>query len=163
MMMTQLSRDKLFWDKLFRNEFFWNELSMNKLSMNKLSRADLRLTSQRRYKLFQLPLLRFPLLHFLWPLLLLPFNISLSIAAETISPQRAGELRNLLEQDCGSCHGITLKGGLGPALTSKALKDKSIEQLSITIREGRPDTPMPPWKHLLSDADINWLAQTLKQ
>jgi cytochrome c55X len=43
------------------------------------------------------------------------------------------------------------------------LKNKPIELLTVTIREGRPGTPMPPWKYLLSDSDINWLAQTLKQ
>ena len=56
-----------------------------------------------------------------------------------------------------------MNGGLGPALTAKALKDKPIEFVTITIREGRPGTPMPPWKYLLSESDINWLAQTLKQ
>lgn len=72
------------------------------------------------------------------------------------------ELRNLLEQDCGSCHGMTLKGGLGPALTTEALRNKTIELITVTISEGRSGTPMPPWKYLLSEADINWLAQTLK-
>ena len=80
-----------------------------------------------------------------------------------LSAARQEELHNLLKQDCGSCHGMTLKGGLGPALTVEALKDKPLEFLSFTIREGRPGTPMPPWKHLLSEADIQWLAHTLKQ
>ena len=94
-------------------------------------------------------------------LLLLP--LSVSVFAETPNAQRQEELRNLLEQDCGSCHGMTRKGGLGPALTAEALKDKPIEVLSIIISEGRPGTPMPPWKFLLNKSDINWLAQTLKQ
>ena len=80
-----------------------------------------------------------------------------------LSKAREAELHNLLKQDCGSCHGMTLKGGLGPALTSEALKDKPLELLTLTIREGRPGTPMPPWKYLLSEADIQWLAITLKQ
>ena len=90
-------------------------------------------------------------------------SLSLPVSAASPTPQRQAELRNLLEQDCGSCHGMTLKGGLGPALTAAALKDKPVELLEVTIREGRPGTPMPPWKLLLSDADINWLALTLKQ
>ena len=89
--------------------------------------------------------------------------LSFSVFAEEPGAQRQAELRNLLEQDCGSCHGMTRKGGLGPALTAEALKDKPIELLSITISEGRPGTPMPPWKFLLSQSDIDWLAQTLKQ
>ena len=95
--------------------------------------------------------------------LLLLSSLSFSVFAETPTSQRQEELRNLLEQDCGSCHGMTLNGGLGPALTVEALKNKPIELVTITIREGRPGTPMPPWKYLLSESDINWLAQTLKQ
>lgn len=95
--------------------------------------------------------------------LLLLLSLSFSVFAEKPTSERQEELRNLLEQDCGSCHGMTLNGGLGPALTAKALKDKPIELVSITIREGRPGTPMPPWKYLLSESDITWLAQTLKQ
>ena len=89
--------------------------------------------------------------------------MSYSVTAETLDIKRQNELANLLAQDCGSCHGMTLKGGLGPALTAEALKDKPVEMLAITIKEGRPGTPMPPWKYLLSEADINYLAKTLKQ
>ena len=90
-------------------------------------------------------------------------TLSFSVSAEPLSDKRQAELHNLLKRDCGSCHGMTLKGGLGPALTAEALKNKPIELLAITISEGRPGTPMPPWKYLLSESDINWLAQTLKQ
>jgi cytochrome c55X len=89
--------------------------------------------------------------------------LSFSAFAEPLSDKRQAELRNLLKQDCGSCHGMTLKGGLGPALTAEALKNKPIELITVTISEGRPGTPMPPWKFLLSEDDIHWLAQTLKQ
>lgn len=95
--------------------------------------------------------------------LLFLLTLSCSVYAETLTAERQDELRNLLEQDCGSCHGMTRKGGLGPALTVEALKDKPIEYLTYTIREGRPGTPMPPWKNLLNEADINWLAQALKR
>ena len=77
--------------------------------------------------------------------------------AETPSPARQDELRNLLLQDCGSCHGMRLTGGLGPALTPQALQGKSREVLITTVSEGRPGTPMPPWKPLLSQSDIAWL------
>jgi len=33
-----------------------------------------------------------------------------------ISAERQQALRDLLKQDCGACHGLTLKGGMGPAL-----------------------------------------------
>jgi cytochrome c55X len=89
--------------------------------------------------------------------------LSFSVFADKPDAQRQKELRNLLQQDCGSCHGMTRKGGLGPALTVEALKGKPIEYLTFTISEGRPGTPMPPWKYLLSESDINWLALALKQ
>jgi cytochrome c55X len=84
----------------------------------------------------------------------LPFGAAM---AETPSPARQNELRNLLRQDCGSCHGMRLTGGLGPALTSRALQGKPRELLIATVSDGRPGTPMPPWKPLLSQADIAWL------
>jgi cytochrome c55X len=74
---------------------------------------------------------------------------------------RQAELRNLLQQDCGSCHGLTLKGGLGPALLPQDLVGKPREMLLLTVRDGRPGTAMPPWGGLLSDADIGWLVDRL--
>jgi cytochrome c55X len=87
-------------------------------------------------------------------------NIAL---AQQPSKERQTELIYLLRQDCGSCHGMTLKGGLGPALTEQALADKNAEYLFHTIRLGRANTPMPPWQGLLSDSDIKWLVDILKQ
>ena len=78
-----------------------------------------------------------------------------------LSEQRRAELHNLLLQDCGSCHGMTLKGGLGPALTPDALADKPREFIEHTIREGRSGTPMPPWKNILTRDEIHWLVDTL--
>ena len=84
-----------------------------------------------------------------------------SAAAETPSGERQAELRNLLYQDCGSCHGMRLTGGLGPALTPQALHGKPRELLISTVSEGRPGTPMPPWKPLLSEVEIAWLVDYL--
>ena len=82
--------------------------------------------------------------------------------AEALTAQRQSQLRELVHQDCGSCHGMRLTGGLGPALTPEALTGKNHEFLFITISEGRPGTPMPPWKTLLSKAEINWIVDYLK-
>ena len=81
--------------------------------------------------------------------------------ADTPSGVRQTELRDLLHQDCGSCHGMRLTGGLGPALTAQALAGKPRELLFATISEGRADTPMPPWKALLNEDDIAWLVDYL--
>jgi cytochrome c55X len=79
-----------------------------------------------------------------------------------ITDQRKAEIMHLLKQDCGSCHGMTLKGGLGPALTPDALKEKPTHYLELTILEGRTGTPMPPWKNILSNDEVAWLVKTMK-
>ena len=45
---------------------------------------------------------------------------------EPVAPEaeRARELIHIVRQDCGSCHGLTLAGGLGPALTPEVLADR---------------------------------------
>jgi len=95
--------------------------------------------------------------------LVLMSNVAYAAQASStmLSEQRRTELHNLLLQDCGSCHGMTLKGGLGPALTPGALKDKPREFIEFTIREGRSGTPMPPWKNILTRDEILWLVDTL--
>ena len=72
-------------------------------------------------------------------------------------PARARELLHLLKQDCGSCHGMRLTGGLGPPLTPAALRTKPAESLAATIVSGRPGTAMPPWRRFLSEAEAEWL------
>ena len=77
-------------------------------------------------------------------------------------PRRAqAELVRIVRQDCGSCHGMRLTGGLGPALTREALADKPPAALAATIFHGRPGTPMPGWRGLLSEADAIWIAERL--
>jgi len=95
------------------------------------------------------------------PVLFTALSLSGQSVAATPSTERQHELRNLLYQDCGSCHGMRLTGGLGPALTPGALRDKPRELLVTTVRDGRSGTPMPPWKQQLSDADIEWLVNLL--
>ena len=87
----------------------------------------------------------------------------LPLDATPLTTERESELQNLLQQDCGSCHGMRLTGGLGPALTPAALDGKPRELLVATIRDGRPGTPMPPWKNLLGEQDISWLVDYLTQ
>ena len=54
-------------------------------------------------------------------------------------------------------------GGLGPALTQQALKGKPAATLISTILHGRPGTPMPPWKGLLSEAEAAWIVDGLQK
>lgn len=82
--------------------------------------------------------------------------------AQQLTPERQQQLTHLVKQDCGSCHGMTLKGGLGTALLPLDLANKSIEFLSHTIINGRPATAMPPWREILTLQEATWLARQLK-
>lgn len=100
------------------------------------------------------------------PLMLL-LTALLSLAAATtqasaeISVDRQRELLHLLRHDCGSCHGMTLKGGLGPTLLPQALAGKPAATLEATVLYGRAGTPMPPWRGLLTEEEVAWLVALL--
>lgn len=85
-----------------------------------------------------------------------------SLAGEP-SPERQTTLRNLLNHDCGACHGLTLKGGLGPSLLPEALAEKPDELLISTILEGRKGTAMPPWQPFMSKDEAAWLVGVLRK
>lgn len=97
-----------------------------------------------------------------------PFAVALAALAAVASaaadpaPARQRELLHLLTQDCGSCHGLTLKGGLGPALTPDALASKPPVMLQAVILHGRPGTPMPPWKAFMTEIEAAWLVEQLR-
>jgi len=78
-------------------------------------------------------------------------------------PKRQAELIYLLRQDCGACHGMLLKGGLGPALTPQRLHKRDVNQLANTILSGRPGTPMPPWRPFINAQEAHWLAHQLQR
>lgn len=88
---------------------------------------------------------------------------SASETSALIGAGRRTELVTLVRQDCGSCHGLTLKGGLGPALLPEALKDKPADYLKSIILHGRPDTAMPPWQRFLSEAEAEWIVSNLQK
>lgn len=89
-------------------------------------------------------------------------NAATVLAAEPASPRQA-ELTHLVRQDCGSCHGMTLKGGLGPALTRAALRDKPAGSLVVTVLYGRPGTAMPPWSAFVNEAEAAWIVRQLQE
>ncbi len=86
---------------------------------------------------------------------------SVSAVADEPGQQRQQKLKNMLAQDCGACHGLTLKGGLGPPLLADSLLNKSDEFLVQTILEGRKGTAMPPWKPFITEQETFWLVQKL--
>jgi cytochrome c55X len=87
--------------------------------------------------------------------------VSASAAPAEPPPARQQALIHLVRQDCGSCHGMTLQGGLGPALTVASLRDRPVDSVVATIIHGRPGTPMPPFKGILDESDAQWIARQL--
>jgi cytochrome c55X len=85
------------------------------------------------------------------------------VSAGAPDAERQVQLLYLLKHDCGSCHGMTRKGGLGPALLPENLRDRPEVLLVNTILDGRPGTPMPPWRGELSEADARWLVEALNR
>jgi cytochrome c55X len=83
--------------------------------------------------------------------------------ALTVTSAAATDLSNLVRQDCGGCHGLTLKGGLGKPLTAEHLAQWDREQITQIILNGVPGTPMPGWRPLLSEEEARTIADMLKQ
>ncbi len=103
-------------------------------------------------------------MRFAWPalsLLLVLSGAAAPGAAAEPGAARQQALTDLLLQDCGSCHGLTLGGGLGPALEPARLAGHTVDTLSRIILDGMPGTAMPPWRGLLSADEARWLARRL--
>ncbi|GHF06442.1 hypothetical protein GCM10016455_29520 [Aliiroseovarius zhejiangensis] len=79
-------------------------------------------------------------------------------ADEPIDPDA---LQRFVHQDCGSCHGLTLKGGLGPDIRAETIEHYDADVLQTVILDGVPGTAMPPWRPLLSEAEAAWIADYL--
>jgi cytochrome c55X len=95
--------------------------------------------------------------------LLLALGAAFTAAAADPAPARRAELLHLVRQDCGACHGMTMKGGLGPSLEPAALAGKDAAQLRAVILHGRRGTPMPPWRPYLTDGEARWIVEQLRQ
>ena len=79
------------------------------------------------------------------------------------APARRAELLHLVRQDCGSCHRLTMKGGLGPPLEPAALAGKDPAFLSFVILNGLRGTPMPPWSRFVSEPEARWIVEQLQK
>lgn len=95
--------------------------------------------------------------------LLAAAGLSAAQAGESPQGTRQMELVRLVRQDCGSCHGMRLAGGLGPALTPARLADWPDDSLVATILHGRPGTAMPGWQRFVTEAEAGWIVARLKQ
>lgn len=88
--------------------------------------------------------------------------VGLFSAGGVLAEPDARGLTNMVLQDCGSCHGMTLRGGLGPGLRPEDLEPLPVEAVAAIIREGVDGSAMPPWKGLLTDEEILWVSRHLK-
>ncbi len=94
--------------------------------------------------------------------LCLPLSmVQAETSSSTLSDERKQSLIHLLKQDCGSCHGMRLKGGLGPELTQEKMSAIGVANLMAVIKYGRPGTAMPPWQAILNDSEIQYIAEQL--
>ena len=89
--------------------------------------------------------------------------IQLTPVAAALDAAKQAELLYLLKHDCGSCHGMTRKGGLGPPLLPDNLRGRPSMLMENTILDGRPGTPMPPWRGLLTEQEAHWLVEAMRR
>lgn len=95
--------------------------------------------------------------------LLAPLAALSAQPALTTPTKPVKELIRLVRHDCGSCHGLTLKGGLGKPLLPENLAGRDAQTIARIILDGIPGTPMPPWRGILSEGDALWIARKLKE
>ena len=86
-----------------------------------------------------------------------------SAHGQEVVAEDSARLGELIRQDCGSCHGLTLKGGLGKPLTAESLAQWDRDQVAAIILNGVPGTPMPPWRPLLTETEARLIAGMLKE
>ncbi|MHA1598238.1 MAG: c-type cytochrome [Alphaproteobacteria bacterium] len=89
--------------------------------------------------------------------------LAASVALAEVPPKRQGELLYFLKHDCGSCHGLTRKGGLGSPLLPYVMAGRSDDDLTAIILDGVDGTPMPPWRALFSEPEARWMVGAIKQ
>lgn len=94
---------------------------------------------------------------------LLLLCLSCNCLAAEPSPERQTHLRELLKNDCGACHGLSLQGGMGPALLPETLAGKPDNYLVATILNGRKNTAMPPWQPFMDKEEALWLVGVLRK
>ena len=94
---------------------------------------------------------------------LLTFGVGATSDGSRLTEARQSELQHFLDHDCGSCHGMTRKGGLGSPLDPETLASKADETLVAIIMDGIPGTPMPPWRPLLSEEEALWIVHQLRE
>ncbi len=94
---------------------------------------------------------------------LLAAGLAAALSVEAAEPQgkRHEHLIKLVRQECGSCHGLTLAGGLGPALLPENIAHKPLDSMVATVMNGRPGTAMPGWSRFISEDEAEWMVRSM--
>ncbi|MEP1445196.1 MAG: PQQ-dependent sugar dehydrogenase [Paraglaciecola sp.] len=83
---------------------------------------------------------------------------ALVISLFSVHSHAEERVESLYQNNCKSCHGITLAGGMADSLLNETwLKDGSPESLAHYIRNGVASRGMPAWKETLSEEQIRAL------
>ncbi len=83
--------------------------------------------------------------------------------SRVIDGARQAELARMVKHDCGSCHGLTLKGGLGKPLVKERMAELPVDTLAALILGGVPGTAMPPWLGIVTVDEARFIAAGLRQ
>ena len=56
-----------------------------------------------------------------------------------VTNERQSELLYFVEQNCPACHGIRMRGSIGPPLSEASLQHLSVNEVTLTILYGLPE------------------------
>ncbi len=85
------------------------------------------------------------------------------LAALFCGPSFAEEPKAVYDRLCASCHGADLSGGKGTSLLGPLHHGEDAAALARAIRDGFPNTGMPPAGGQLSDGDVQALVVHLRE
>lgn len=93
--------------------------------------------------------------------------LALATLAHSASAQNrigSGDVSELFNTYCATCHGENLRGGQGSSLVDGVWAHGSSDaDIARVIAEGIPDTEMIPWKHSLSEKQIRSLVIYIRE
>ncbi len=88
------------------------------------------------------------------------FTLALIVCVQCYAQSRigTGTIKDLYTQNCATCHGQNMEGGLGSSLIDGVWKyGASDAEIAKVIRDGVPELGMVPWKGVLSEEQIRSL------
>ncbi|KMT64056.1 PQQ-dependent sugar dehydrogenase [Catenovulum maritimum] len=87
-----------------------------------------------------------------------------SFSCLALAQMSKGDIKNIYQDNCASCHGKNLQGGMGGSLIDASWKHgSSDDEVSRSIKYGKPDLGMPAWQHTLSDEQIRSMVVFIRE